>query len=103
MDRFSWIATALLLSGCTSTTSAVRTRFAAEQGCPEDRVTVDEEGGALYRARGCDKEATYACSGVGGFKGGVQCAQEGLANPPGYREPDRPTLPPPDPKLAAPQ
>ena len=96
-------ALALILCSCTSTTSVVRTRFAAEQDCPEDRIAVDEQGGTLYRARGCDKEATYACSSVAAFKGGLQCVQEGSPSPPGYREPDRPPLPPPDPKIAPPQ
>ncbi|HTB78705.1 MAG TPA: hypothetical protein VK762_35930 [Polyangiaceae bacterium] len=93
----------LVLCSCTSTTSVVRSRFAAEQGCPEDGVVVDAEGGTLYRARGCDREATYACGSVAAFKGGVQCVQEGVASPSGYREPDRPPLPPPDAKIPPPQ
>jgi hypothetical protein len=88
-----------LLGACVSTTSVVRSRFATEQGCPEDQVAVDEEGGTQYRARGCGKETTYVCGAVAGFKGGVQCVQEGLASPPGVREPDRPVLPPPDPRV----
>jgi hypothetical protein len=92
----------LLLASCVSTTSVVRSRFAVERGCSEDQVVVDEEGGAQYRARGCEKEATYVCSAVAGFRGGVQCVEEGLPNPPGYHERDRPVLPPPDPKVQAP-
>ena len=95
----SWLGTALVLCSCTSTTSAVRTRFATEQGCPEDRVVVDEEGGYLYRARGCDKETTYVCGSVAGFKTGAQCAEEGLPSTGGDRERDRPPLPPPDPRI----
>jgi hypothetical protein len=94
--------TAMLLCSCTSTTSVVRSRFATEQGCPEEHVVVDEPGGSLYRARGCEKETTYACSSVAAFKGGVQCVEEGLPNPPGYREPDRQPLPPPDPRVPPP-
>ena len=52
-------------------------------------MVVDEAGGTQDRARGCDKETTYVCGSVAAFKGGVQCAQEGLGNPPGYRENDR--------------
>ena len=46
-------------------------RFAVEQGCPEDRVVVDERGGTLYRARGCEKETIYACGAVASFRGGA--------------------------------
>jgi hypothetical protein len=91
----------LALVSCVSTTSVVRSRFAREQGCPEGQVSVDEAGGTQYRARGCDKETTYVCSGVGGFRNGVQCVEQWLPNPPGYREKDRPVLPPPDPRIEA--
>jgi hypothetical protein len=97
--RLPSLGIALLLGACVSTTSVVRSRFATEQGCPEDQVTVDEEGGTQYRARGCNKETTYVCGSVAGLQGGVQCVQEGLASPPGVREPDRPALPPPDPRV----
>lgn len=101
--RLPSLAIALLLGACVSTTSVVRSRFATEQDCPEDQVTVDEEGGTQYRARGCNKETTYVCGSVAAaFKGGIQCVQEGLASPPGAREPERPVLPPPDPKIQAP-
>jgi hypothetical protein len=104
MGHVSWMGIAPLLCACVSTQSVVRSRFAEEQGCPEAQVAVDEEGGTQYRARGCDKETTYVCGAVAtAFKGGVQCVQEGLSNPPGYREPDRPILPPPDPKIPPPQ
>jgi hypothetical protein len=93
----------VLLTSCVSTTSVVRTRFAKEQSCPEDDVTIDLEGGPLYRARGCDKETTYVCGSVAGFKGGVQCVEEGLPSPSAQRDPDRPVLPSPDPRIPAPQ
>ncbi len=99
MDRLSWIAIALLPCACVSTSSVVRSRFAADQGCPEDQVVVDEEGGTEYRARGCEKQTTYVCGAVAAFKGGVQCVEEGLPNPPRYRERDRPVLPPPDARI----
>jgi hypothetical protein len=63
---------------------------------------VDAQGGSLYRARGCEKETTYACGSVASFNGGGQCVQEGLSSPPGYREPEHPTLPPPDPRILPP-
>lgn len=103
MGRLAPLA-AVLLTSCVSTTSVVRTRFAKEQSCPEGNVTVDLEGGSLYRVRGCDKETTYVCGSVAGFNGGVQCAEEeGLPSPPAQRDPGRPVLPPPDPRIPAPQ
>jgi hypothetical protein len=83
---------ASLLCECVSTKTVVRTRFAAEARCPDDAVTV-EEGATQYRARGCGRETTYVCGSTAGFRGGVQCAQEGLQPPPGYREPERPLDP----------
>jgi hypothetical protein len=80
----------------------VQSRFAAEQNCPEDQVTVDQIGGEQYLAHGCDKETTYVCGAVAAFRGGVQCVQQGLAGPPGSREGERPALPPPDPRIPPP-
>jgi hypothetical protein len=102
MRRLSWIGTALLLCDCVSTTSVVRSRFSVEQNCAENQVVVDEAGGTKYRARGCDKETVYVCSAPAAAKGGVQCVEEGLPNPPSYRERDRPVLPPPDPRVPSP-
>jgi hypothetical protein len=101
MNFSAFLGIALELGACVSTTSVVRSRFAVEQGCPESQVDVDAEGGTQYRARGCDKETIYVCGAVAGFKGGVQCVQEGLPNPPGYRERERPVMPPPDPRIQA--
>jgi hypothetical protein len=91
-----------MLCHCVSTTSVVRSRFAVEQNCPENQVAVDEAGGTRYRARGCDKETAYVCGAPTALKGGVQCVEEGLPNPPSYRETDRPVLPPPDPRVPPP-
>jgi hypothetical protein len=91
-----------LLLGCVSTTSVVRTRFAKEQSCAEADVTVDQASATEYRARGCSAETTYVCSAAAAFKGGVQCVQQGAPSPPGYREPERPVLPPPDPRVLPP-
>jgi hypothetical protein len=99
---FSALAALAALAACVSTASVIRSRFATEQKCPEDEVAVDESGGTQYRARGCDKETTYVCGAVAAFKGGVQCVQQGLPSPPGYREHDHPVLPPPDPRIQAP-
>jgi hypothetical protein len=102
MNRFAWISIVLPLGACVSTTSVVRSRFAVEQNCPEEQVRVDDWDATKYRARGCQKETTYVCSAVAGFKGGVQCVEEGLPSPPGYRAPDRLLLPPPDPRILPP-
>jgi hypothetical protein len=101
MGRLGCVGVAALLSSCVTTTDVVRSRFAKEQSCPEDRVQVDEAGGAQYRARGCDKETVYVCTSVAAFKGGAQCVQQGLPNPPDYRERERPVLLPPDPAIPA--
>ena len=102
MRRLPWIIIATLLCACVSTTSVVRSRFAEEQGCPEDQVVVDEGGGTHYRARGCEKETTYVCGSTAAFnRGGIQCVQEGLPNPPGYREREHPVQPMPDPRIQA--
>jgi hypothetical protein len=77
----------------------VRSRFATEQRCPENEVTVAEWSGTRYLARGCEKETTYVCGAVVNFKGAVQCMEAGLPNPPGYRERERPVLPTPDPRM----
>ena len=62
-------------------------------------MVVDQEGATQYRARGCAKETAYVCSSMAVMKGGVECVEEGLPNPRGYREPDRPVVPPPDPRI----
>ncbi len=100
MHRLFWMGIAPLLCACVSTTSVVRTRFANEQSCPEEQVFVDDEDATHYRARGCDKEASYVCSAAAAAsRGNIQCVEQGVASPPSYREPDRPVLPPPDPRV----
>ena len=102
MIRLTWIGIAVMLCSCVSTASVVRSRFAKEQGCPEDQVVVDERGGTQYSAHGCEKETTYVCGSSAAFnRGGIQCAQEGLPSPPGYREPEHPVQAPPDPRIQA--
>ncbi len=96
------IAFALLPTACVTTTSVVRDRFATEHRCPAAEVAVAEDSATRYRARGCEHEAAYVCSAGAAFRGGVQCVEEGIANPPSYREPDRSTMPPPDPRVPSP-
>ena len=101
--HLSLAGTALLLASCVSTTSVVRSRFAKEQGCPESQVIVDETSATEYRARGCEKETAFVCTAASAFRGGVECVEQGLPAPPGYREANHPVLPPPDPNIPAPQ
>ncbi|AKF11683.1 hypothetical protein [Sandaracinus amylolyticus] len=49
----------LALPGCASATHAVRQRFAAEHGCGEREVTVEDLTSGAYRASGCGRTATY--------------------------------------------
>jgi hypothetical protein len=86
-----------------STTSFVQGRFAKEQSCPKDQVTVDEPLYQRYRAHGCGKETTYVCNSTGGFRGGIDCVEEGLQNPPAYRDREHPNIAPPDPNIPAPR
>jgi len=51
----------LLESGCSSTATRLKARFAREQGCPEHQVAVSEEGAQIYRASGCDRSTEYIC------------------------------------------
>src|SRR5882672_10980244 len=81
--RFPWILVAPLLCACVSTTSVVRSRFAEEQGCPEDQVAVDEAGGTQYRARGCEKETTYVCGAAAAFRGWFSASRKGSPIRPG--------------------
>jgi len=83
MGRLSWMCIALLLCACVSTTSVIRSRFAAEQNCREDQVVVDEEGGTQYRARGCEKETTYVCGAAAAFRGGFSASRKGSPIRPG--------------------
>jgi hypothetical protein len=89
----------ILLGGCVSTKTVVQNRFSTERGCLKDRVRVDDPEGTLYRVRGCDEETTYVCGAVAALKGGVECVERGLPNPPAYQERARPVMPPPDPNI----
>lgn len=70
------------MSGCASSASAIRARFAKERRCPTAQVSVSEVGGsaATYRATGCGVEATYVCEGVAGFASAAdaRCTEQGV-------------------------
>jgi len=48
------------LGACGSNVSQVRARAATDLSCSSD-IQVAVSGDDTYRARGCGKEATYAC------------------------------------------
>ena len=72
----------LLLCGstaCSSTSSRLKARFAREQSCPEHQVAVSEEGGAVYRASGCDRSTEYICESFAGMGDPSRgCRQRGM-------------------------
>ncbi|MEO8919355.1 MAG: hypothetical protein ABI488_18190 [Polyangiaceae bacterium] len=75
---------ALAATGCSTTVSGLKSRFAREQSCPADQVAVVEQGGTVYRASGCGVATEYVCEGFVGMGDPAQrCHQRG-SNP---REP----------------
>jgi hypothetical protein len=82
------------IPACASTASKLQARFAREQACPADLVRVSDEGGQVYRARGCDRSTEYICESFAGMgdpsKG---CRERGLSphepsgNPPPQPQP----------------
>ncbi|HET9156776.1 MAG TPA: hypothetical protein VFN91_08925 [Myxococcaceae bacterium] len=56
----------------------VRDRMAADTGCAPEGITVERLPGNAYRASGCGRVATYACSYPTG--GELTCIRE--AEPP---------------------
>lgn len=49
--------------GCFLRPSTVITRFSGEFACPEGQVKVDKIDKESFRASGCNRRATYRCSG----------------------------------------
>jgi hypothetical protein len=86
-DRIMLIARRILLVtlaasawGCSSTTSALKARYARERSCPEDQVRVSPRGGVIYEASGCGETAEYACPGVSSWSrsAAASCAERGV-------------------------
>ncbi|HVJ18777.1 MAG TPA: hypothetical protein VM686_25320 [Polyangiaceae bacterium] len=93
---------ALLLVGCSSTSDALRARFAREHGCPQRDVRVTEAGANHYSASGCEQQAVYVCDSTGGFGDpGARCVEQGLARR-GPPETDGRRVPSPDPRIQEP-
>ncbi|MES1177549.1 MAG: hypothetical protein ABUL62_24715 [Myxococcales bacterium] len=76
------LAFALWSSACSATSSRLKARFAREQGCPEHQVAVSEEGGAVYRASGCDRSTEYICESFAGMGDPSRACRERGLNPP---------------------
>lgn len=87
----------LLLVGCTTTTSRLRTRFSKEHACPESDTRVVESGGTVYVATGCGQRVEYVCQTFASTNDDPRtCEERGLpkkAEPPPLAGPK----PPPDP------
>ena len=60
--QLGMIGLMFVLGGCGLMSSdAARVQFAQEFHCPEERVTLEEVGGAAFRASGCGESAVYVC------------------------------------------
>jgi hypothetical protein len=54
------------LAGCGSANvspNVVRAKAASDLSCPADQLQLENPVGSNWKAKGCGKEATYACSG----------------------------------------
>jgi hypothetical protein len=61
--RIAFIACAsLIILGCATQQSTVRTRFSREYQCPERWVRTTTLGGGAWRAAGCGIQVTYVCA-----------------------------------------
>ena len=99
------ISLLLLVPGCLLRSNTVTERFAGEFKCTRDRVTVerpDKNRPDFYRATGCNRRASYQCSGdYGEFC--ERIGQPETINPeggalPAVATPDKPVTPPAPPK-----
>ena len=64
--HFFAVSLLLLVPGCLLRSNTVTERFAGEFKCTRDRVTVerpDKNRPDFYRATGCNRRASYQCSG----------------------------------------
>jgi hypothetical protein len=84
---------------CSTTTSGLKARFAREQTCPPDQVSVTDAGGAVYHASGCGAETEYVCEAFAGMGDISQrCRERGLSphEPTGSPPPQNATVTRPD-------
>jgi len=97
------VIVALLFVGCSTSSDALRSRFATERSCPKDDVRVEQAGSNQYRASGCSQQAVYVCGASAGFGDpGSRCVEQGAErrSPP---ERGGPRVPPPDPRIQEPR
>jgi hypothetical protein len=84
---------------CSTTASGLKARYAREQSCPVDQVSVAERGGTVYLANGCGNETEYVCDAFAGTgDSSTRCRERGLNphEPMGDPPPQNPTLERPD-------
>jgi hypothetical protein len=84
---------------CSTTASGLKARFAREQTCPADQVSVTDAGGAAYRVSGCGTETEYVCESFAGMGDSSQrCHERGLNphEPMGNAPPQNATVSRPD-------
>jgi hypothetical protein len=88
----------LMAPGCLLRGNTVIERFAGEFKCGKDRVTLerpDKNRPDFFRATGCNRRASYQCSGdYGEFC--ERIGQPETINPEGGALPSMPSLPNPD-------
>jgi hypothetical protein len=64
---------------CSTTASGLKARYAREQSCPVDQVSVSEAGGDVYHASGCGNGTEYVCEGFAGMgDSSRRCHERGL-------------------------
>ncbi|HEY1536358.1 MAG TPA: hypothetical protein VGF76_20200 [Polyangiaceae bacterium] len=84
---------------CSTTSSGLKARFAREQRCPADQVSVTDAGGAVYHASGCGTDTDYVCEAFAGM-GDInqRCHERGLSphEPMGNPPPQNATVTRPD-------
>ena len=64
---------------CSTTESGLKARYAREQSCPVDQVSISEAGGDVYHASGCGNGTEYICEGFAGMgDSSRRCRERGL-------------------------
>ena len=99
----SWLGVLLLMAfcvlACSTTASGLKARYAREQSCPADQVSITEAGGDVYRANGCGNGTEYICGNFAGFGDSSSgCHERGLNphEPAGEPPPQNATVARPD-------
>ena len=65
---------------CSSPSARLKARVEREESCPEQLVAVSDQGGAVYRASGCDRSTEYVCESFAGMGDPSRgCRERGLS------------------------